>query len=245
MCIRFDAHQFQTVHHEIGHLYYGLACQDQPYLFRDGANDGFHEGVGDAISLSVTPAYLTKMGLRESPRDNDDQEITFLLNQALDALPRIPVEFVVSRWRLGVLSGRIKPGDYNAAWWDLKRRYQGIVAPVPRDESNFDPGTFYHIPNNVPYIRYYLASLLQYQFHHSLCRIAGHKGPLNQCTIFGNATAGAKFKRMLAVGASQPWQETLRELTGSRQIDASPIIRYFEPLKAWLDVQNSGRKCGW
>jgi peptidyl-dipeptidase A len=237
MCISINEEDFSVVHHELGHNYYQMAYSGKPFLFRDSANDAFHEAIGDTIALSVTPPYLKQLGLIDKvPEQRAD--IGFLLNRALDKVAFLPFGYLVDQWRWKVFSGEVKPENYNQAWWDLREKYQGIVAPVPRSEQDFDPGAKYHVPANTPYARYFLAAILQFQFHRALCREAGFNGPLYQCSIYGNKKAGEKLKAMLAMGASEPWPAALKAMTGEDKMDATAIIDYFAPLKAWLDEQN-------
>ncbi|HEV2834089.1 MAG TPA: M2 family metallopeptidase [Pyrinomonadaceae bacterium] len=240
MCTQITEEDFTVVHHELGHNYYQMAYAGQPFLFRDGANDGFHEAIGDSIALSVTPQYLKQLGLIEKVPDQS-ADIGFLLNRALDKVAFLPFGYLVDQWRWKVFSGEVGPNDYNKAWWELREKYQGIAAPVPRTEQDFDPGAKYHVPANTPYARYFLAAILQFQFHRALCREAGFNGPLYQCSIYGNKKAGEKLKAMLAMGTSKPWPEALKAMTGEEKMDATAIIDYFAPLKQWLDEQN-GKK---
>ncbi|HEY3579158.1 MAG TPA: M2 family metallopeptidase [Pyrinomonadaceae bacterium] len=238
MCIQINEEDFSVVHHELGHNYYQMAYAGQPFLFRDSANDGFHEAIGDTMALSVTPQYLKQLGLIDKVPDQS-ADIGFLLNRALDKVAFLPFGYLVDQWRWKVFSGEVGPNDYNKAWWDLREKYQGITAPVPRTEQDFDPGAKYHVPANTPYARYFLAAILQFQFHRALCREAGFNGPLYQCSIYGNKKAGEKLKAMLAMGQSKPWPEALKAMTGEDKMDATAIIDYFAPLKQWLDEQNA------
>jgi peptidyl-dipeptidase A len=238
MCIQINEEDFSVIHHELGHNYYQMAYSVQPFLFRESANDAFHEAIGDTIALSVTPPYLKKIGLVDKvPPQNAD--IGFLLNRALDKVAFLPFGYIVDQWRWKVFSGEVGPNDYNKAWWELREKYQGVSAPVARTEQDFDPGAKYHVPANTPYARYFLAAILQFQFHRALCREAGFNGPLYQCSIYGNKKAGEKLKTMLAMGASKPWPEALKAMTGEDKMDATAIIDYFAPLKTWLDEQNA------
>ena len=237
MCIQINEEDFSTVHHELGHNYYQMAYDKQPFLFRDGAIDAFHEAIGDTIALSVTPAYLKQLGFIDKVPD-ERADMGFLLNRALDKVAFLPFGYLVDQWRWKVFSGEVKPDGYNKAWWDLREKYQGVSPPVPRTEQDFDPGAKYHVPANTPYARYFLAAILQFQFHRALCREAGFSGPLYQCSIYGNKKAGEKLKEMLAMGQSRPWPEALKAMTGEDKMDATAIIDYFAPLKAWLDEQN-------
>jgi len=246
MCVEQKAEDFSTIHHELGHNFYQRAYDKQPPLFRDSANDGFHEAIGDTIALSVTPEYLKQIGLLENvPSASADMGL--LMHKALEKVAFLPFGLMIDKWRWGVFSGRIAPSDYNKAWWDLRLEYQGIAPPVARSEADFDAGAKYHIPANTPYARYFMAAILQFQFHRALCKTAGFTGPLNRCSIYNNKEAGAKLARMLEMGKSRPWPEALEALTGQKQMDASAMLEYFAPLKAWLDDQNnkSGAKEGW
>jgi peptidyl-dipeptidase A len=244
MCIQVRDEDFVTIHHELGHDFYYREYKSQPFLFENGANDGFHEAIGDTMALSITPEYLKQIGLLETlpPAEAD---IPILLRQALDKIAFLPFGLVIDQWRWKVFSGEIKPENYNQAWWDLRLKYQGVAPPVARSEADFDPGAKYHIPSNTPYMRYFLARILQFQFYSALCKQSGYQGPLNRCTFYNSKAAGAKFKKMLAMGTSQPWQDELEVLTGQREIDATPILEYFAPLEKWLDEQNKGLQPGW
>jgi peptidyl-dipeptidase A len=244
MCILIRDEDFVTIHHELGHNFYQRAYKDQPFLFRNGANDGFHEAIGDAIALAITPEYLHKVGLVENvPAGNND--IPELLKQALDRVAFLPFGLMIDQWRWKVFSGEIKPADYNKSWWDLRLKYQGVAPPVPRSEADFDPAAKYHVAANVPYTRYFLAHILEFQFYRALCNASGYKGPLHRCTFYGSKEAGEKFNKMLEMGQSKPWPDELEVLTGERQTDGGALMEYFAPLKAWLDEQNKGKKQGW
>ncbi len=245
MCIKPIEEDLFTVYHELGHVYYYIWYKDQPPLFQGGAHDGFHEAIGDAVNLSVTPAYLHQIGLVGAVKPSQEAIINQQMKMALDKIAFLPFGKLIDEWRWGVFDGRIKPADYNKAWWDLRRKYQGVVPPVERTEDDFDPGAKYHIPGNTPYTRYFLSFILQFQFHKALCDAAGYQGPLHECSIFGNKEAGAKYGAMMALGQSQPWPETLEKLTGTRQMDATAILDYFKPLEGWLEEQNKGQSCGW
>jgi len=244
MCIQIRAEDFVTIHHELGHNFYQRAYKNRPFLFENGANDGFHEAIGDTIALAITPEYLEKVGLlnKVPPPEAD---IPILLQQALDRVAFLPFGLLIDQWRWKVFSGEIKPADYNKSWWDLRLKYQGVVPPVARSESDFDPGAKYHVAGNVPYTRYFLAYIYEFQFYRAMCRESGFKGPLNRCTFFGSKEAGAKLAKMLEMGQSKPWPDAMEALTGQREADAGAILEYFAPLKKWLDEQNKGMKVGW
>ncbi|MEO8659408.1 MAG: M2 family metallopeptidase [Bryobacteraceae bacterium] len=244
MCIDITEEDFTTIHHELGHNFYQRAYNTQPMLFRDSANDGFHEAVGDTIALSITPEYLVKLGFLDQPTDQS-KDIGLLMQRALDKVAFLPFGLLIDEWRWKVFSGEIPPSKYNEAWWELRKKYQGIAAPVARSEADFDAGAKYHVPANVPYARYFLADILQFQFHRALAKTAGCKDPLHRCSIYENKEAGRRLSEMLAMGVSKPWPDALYALTGQRQMDATAIVDYFAPLQKWLDEQNQGSPVGW
>ena len=246
MCIKVNADDFVTVHHELGHNYYQRAYNQQPFLYKNGANDGFHEAIGDFIALSITPDYLVRIGLLDQAKvPAADKDIGLLLRQAMDKVAFLPFGLMMDKWRWGVFNGTIKPADYNDAWTALRLQYQGIAPPVERGPEAFDPGAKYHIPANTPYARYFLARILQFQFYKAACEQAGWTGPLHRCSFYGNKEVGAKLNTMLAMGASKPWPDALQAFTGTREIDGSAMIAYFQPLLTWLKEQNAGKTCGW
>jgi peptidyl-dipeptidase A len=237
MCIEVNADYFTTVHHELGHNFYQRAYNNQPFLFRGGANDGFHEAIGDSVALSIVPAYLKTLGLTDQ-EPSAEADIPLQLRTALDKIAFLPFALALDKWRWQVFSGAIKPADYNKAWWELRAQYQGVAPPVSRTEADFDAGAKNHVPTNVPYARYFLARIYQFQFYKAMCESSGYKGPLNRCSFYGSKAAGDKLATMLEAGQSQPWQRTLKEMTGTDHIDAQPMLDYFAPLYAWLKEQN-------
>ena len=245
MCIQQTYDELRTIYHELGHNYYQGAYKNQPPLFQDSAHGGFHEAIGDTVTLSMTPGYLAEVGLVKSGDEDPRAVINRQMQMALDKIAFLPFGKLVDEWRWGVFSGQIAPDNYNQAWWDLRTKYQGIAPAVARSEADFDPGSKYHIPGNVSYTRYFLAHVLMFQFQRALCDIAGHEGELQACSIYNSKEAGEKFYAMLEAGASQPWQDTLELMTGTREMDATAIIDYFAPLMTYLEEQNQGRSCGW
>lgn len=245
MCIKQTYNELRVIYHELGHNYYQAAYKNQEPLFQGGAHSGFHEAIGDTITLSMTPQYLQEVGLISSAAESEKAVINRQMMMALDKIAFLPFGKLIDEWRWRVFSGEISPHDYNKAWWEMRLNYQGIAPPVARSETDFDPGAKYHIPSNVSYTRYFLARILQFQFQRSLCQIAGHKGDLASCSIFGNTAAGERFHAMMASGQSKPWQDALEKLTGTREMDATAIIDYFAPLMGYLKEQNEGRTCGW
>ena len=244
-CIQVAEEDLYVIYHELGHNYYQLAYKDQPFLYQSSAHDGFHEAIGDTVVLSMTPGYLHTIGLVGPQKPSKEAVINQQMKQAADKIAFLPFGKLIDEWRWRVFSGEIKPEDYNKTWWELRTKYQGVAAPVARTEEDFDPGAKYHIPGNTPYTRYFLAYVLQFQFHRSLCEAAGFKGPLHECSIYDNKEAGKRFQEMLAAGQSKPWPETLEKLTGTREMDATAIIDYFAPLMQWLEEKNQGQQCGW
>lgn len=246
MCIKVNSSDFVTIHHELGHNYYQRAYNTHSYLHLNGANDGFHEAIGDTMALSITPEYLVQIGLLDRSKvPSADKDIGLLLRQAMDKIAFMPFGLIVDKWRWGVFDGSITPDQYNQAWTDLRLQYQGIAPPVARNAANFDPGAKYHIPGNTPYARYFLALVLQFQFYQAACDMAGWEGPLHRCSFYGNKEVGERLNAMLAMGASKPWPEALEAFTGTREISGEAIVEYFEPLLAWLKEQNKDQVKGW
>jgi peptidyl-dipeptidase A len=246
MCIKVNTDDFVTIHHELGHNYYQRAYNKQPYLYLNGANDGFHEAIGDAIALSITPNYLVQIGLLDPAKvPGADKDNGLLLRQAMDKVAFLPFGLLIDKWRWGVFNGSITQANYNKGWTDLRLQYQGIVPPVTRAADRFDAGAKYHIPGNTPYTRYFLARILQFQFYKAACDISGWKGPLHRCSFYGNKDVGTRLNAMLEMGASKPWPDALQAFTGTREMSGKPMLEYFAPLMKWLKTQNKGAKKGW
>ncbi|WCT73906.1 M2 family metallopeptidase [Sphingomonas naphthae] len=246
MCTKVNGDDFVTIHHELGHNYYQRAYKNQPFLYKNGANDGFHEAIGDTVALSITPDYLVKIGLLSPAQvPSADKDIGLLLRQAMDKVAFLPFGLLVDKWRWGVFSGKIATGDYQKGWDALRLQYQGIKPPIARDETKFDAGAKYHIPATVPYTRYFLARVLQFQFYKAACDAAGWKGPLHRCSFYGNKAVGTKLNAMLEMGQSKPWPDALQAMTGTRAMSGKALVDYFAPLKIWLDQQNKGKPSGW
>jgi peptidyl-dipeptidase A len=245
MCTRVNADDFYTVHHELGHNVYQRAYASQPFLFRGGANDGFHEAIGDFVGLSaLTPTYLKQIGVIDAV-PGEEADIPYLLKMSMDKIAFLPFGLLVDKWRWQVFSGQVDPAHYNEAWWKLRTQYQGVTPPGPRPADAFDPGAKFHVADSTPYTRYFLAQVYQFQFYRAACRQAGWKGPLNRCSVYGDTAVGEKFEKMMAMGQSRPWPEALEAFTGEKDLDASAIADYFAPLNTWLIKQNKGQSCGW
>lgn len=246
MCIKKNAEDFSTIHHELGHNYYQRAYKHQSIFYRDGANDGFHEAIGDMIALSITPDYLVKIGLLdEADKPSEAADLDLLMRTAMDKIAFLPFGIMMDQWRWRVFSGEYSPAEYNSGWWDLRKEYQGLRPPNNRPADAFDPGAKYHIPGNTPYMRYFLSYILQFQFHKAACDIAGFQGPIHQCSIYGNKEVGRRFNAMMEMGSSKPWQDALEAFTGTRDMDGSAIIEYFRPVMDYLEKENKDRSCGW
>lgn len=246
MCTEVTSEDFQTVHHELGHNFYQRAYKDQPIFYKDGANDGFHEAIGDMIGLSITPEYLVDIGLLDqSDVPGEDADIALLMQTAMDKVAFLPFGLLVDKWRWQVFDGTLSPDQYNDGWWALRTQYQGIRPPSDRPSDAFDAGAKYHIPGNTPYMRYFLAHILQFQFHKAACDQAGFEGPLHRCSVYGNEEVGKRFNAMMEMGSSQPWPDALEAFTGTRDMDGSAILEYYAPLMSYLKTQNEGRTCGW
>ncbi len=245
MCIKVDEEDLITIHHELGHIYYYLYYYNLPVLYQDGAHDGFHEAIGDAIALSVNPQYLKKVGILDEAKSDEKALLNYQMKVALEKISFLPFGRMIDQWRWDVFSGKVAPDGYNQHWWKLRQKYQGLKAPNDRPTDAFDPGAKFHIPANVPYVRYFLSFILQFQMHKAMCEAAGHTGPLHTCSIYGSKEAGAKMQKLLSMGSSRPWPDALEVLTGSRSMSAKPLLEYFAPLQTYLKTQNNGRTCGW
>ena len=246
MCTKVNGEDFSTVHHELGHNFYQRAYKDQSVFYKDGANDGFHEAIGDMIALSITPEYLVEIGLLDADKvPGEDADLALLMRQAMDKVAFLPFGLMVDQWRWNVFNGTYSPSEYNSGWWELREKYQGLRAPSERPADAFDPGAKYHIPGNTPYMRYFLAHILQFQFHKAACDQAGFEGPLHRCSVYGNKDVGTKFNAMLEMGSSKPWPDALEAFTGTRDMDGSAILEYFAPVMTYLQKENKDRTCGW
>ena len=246
MCTKVNGEDFSTVHHELGHNFYQRAYKDQSVFYKDGANDGFHEAIGDMIALSITPEYLVEIGLLDADKvPGEDADLALLMRQAMDKVAFLPFGLMVDQWRWNVFNGTYSPSEYNSGWWELREKYQGLRAPSERSADAFDPGAKYHIPGNTPYMRYFLAHILQFQFHKAACDQAGFEGPLHRCSVYGNKDIGTKFNAMLEMGSSKPWPDALEAFTGTRDMDGSAILEYFAPVMTYLQEENKDRTCGW
>ena len=247
MCIEKNEEDFITIHHELGHIFYYQAYNHLPTLFQGGANDGFHEAFGDLLTLSITPDYLKKINfINQEEADRAEKDfIGLLMKQALEGVVVIPWALMLDKWRAGIFEGDITNENLNESWWQMREYYQGIAPPSERSEEYFDAGAKYHIPGNTPYTRYYLARIMQYQFHEALCKASGYDGYLHECSVYGNKVAGEKIISTMALGQSLPWQDAFEKITGSRELSGESILNYYAPLKKWLDEQNEFRTCGW
>ncbi|XP_008937519.1 PREDICTED: angiotensin-converting enzyme 2 [Merops nubicus] len=244
MCTKVTMDDFLTVHHEMGHIEYDMAYSEQPYLLRGGANEGFHEAVGEIMSLSAaTPQHLKSLDLLEPTFQEDEEtEINFLLKQALTIVGTMPFTYMLEKWRWMVFRGEITKQE---RWWKVKREIVGVVEPIPHDETYCDPAVLFHVANDYSFIRYYTRTIYQFQFQEALCKAANHTGPLHTCDITNSITAGQKLRRLLELGRSKPWTEALESVTGEKYMNAAPLLHYFEPLYKWLQKNNSGRYIGW
>ncbi|CAL4058602.1 unnamed protein product [Meganyctiphanes norvegica] len=258
MCTDVDMVDLITVHHEMGHIEYFMAYKNQPHVFRDSANAGFHEAIGDLIALSVsTPKHLkdvldldagykTKATKNERYTDDEKRDLNFLMKMALEKIAFLPFGFLIDKYRWSLFDGSTTSDNMNAAWWQLREDLQGVSPPNDnRGEDNFDAGAKYHVPANVPYIRYFVSFIVQFQFHKQLCQVAGHEGPLHTCDIYNNEDAGQVLKNALEAGFSEPWPVVLANLGGSPDMDPQAIIEYFQPLIDYLDEHLIDQCIGW
>ncbi|EAW94311.1 angiotensin I converting enzyme [Homo sapiens] len=247
-CTTVNLEDLVVAHHEMGHIQYFMQYKDLPVALREGANPGFHEAIGDVLALSVsTPKHLHSLNLLSSEGGSDEHDINFLMKMALDKIAFIPFSYLVDQWRWRVFDGSITKENYNQEWWSLRLKYQGLCPPVPRTQGDFDPGAKFHIPSSVPYIRYFVSFIIQFQFHEALCQAAGHTGPLHKCDIYQSKEAGQRLATAMKLGFSRPWPEAMQLITGQPNMSASAMLSYFKPLLDWLRTENElhGEKLGW
>ncbi|KAM3956774.1 angiotensin-converting enzyme-like isoform 2-T2 [Aphomia sociella] len=253
-CTTITAAFFKTTHHEMGHIQYYLQYKDQPVVYRRGANPGFHEAVGDVIALSVsTPKHLKVMGLLEDGPEDAESNINQLYKMGLDKIVFLPFGYLLDLFRYGVFRGTTTTRDYNCHFWRLRETLQGVEPPAPRSEDDFDAAAKYHVAADVEYMRYYISYIIQFQFHRALCQLAGEYSPgdsdklLSTCDIYRSQPAGEALGKMLQMGSSKPWPDAMEALTGQRNMDASGVLEYFEPLYKWLKTENerTGEYIGW
>jgi peptidyl-dipeptidase A len=246
MCIRPVERDLIDLHHELGHAYYNLATRSLAPVYRDSPHDGFHEAVGDALTLSMTAGYRQRIGLEPpGPVEDEATRLARLLEVALDKLPSLAFAVTLDAWRWRVFAGELNRATWNDAYWAMRAQNQGIAPATARDPQHFDAGAKFHVASGHPYLRYFFALILQFQIHAALCDVAGQGAHLDECSIYGDAAAGARLRSFLALGATRRWPEALETLAGTRQMDATARLRYFAPLSRWLDEQNRGRRCGW
>ncbi|KAM6291936.1 angiotensin-converting enzyme 2 [Porphyrio hochstetteri] len=247
MCTKVTMDDFLTAHHEMGHIEYDMAYSKQPYLLRGGANEGFHEAVGEIMSLSAaTPQHLKSLDLLEPTFQEDEEtEINFLLKQALTIVGTMPFTYMLEKWRWMVFRGEITKEEWTKRWWEMKREIVGVVEPVLHDETYCDPAVLFHVSNDYSFIRYYTRTIYQFQFQEALCKAANHNGPLHTCDITNSTAAGTKLRELLELGRTKPWTQALENVTGEKYMNAAPLLHYFEPLYEWLQGNNSGRYIGW
>ncbi|XP_034947061.1 angiotensin-converting enzyme-like [Chelonus insularis] len=239
-CTKVTMEDLSSTHHEMAHIQYYLQYKEQPLIFRNEPLPGFHEAVSDAIELSVmNPYHLKKIGLYNSTNLNDyETTINFLMLMALRKVVYLPFAYIVEQWRWRVFSDGV--ADMTAKWWELRLQYQGIIPPIPRIERDFDPGSKYHIPADIPYINYFVGVVIQFQLFESFCDISGHTGDLHTCDIYKSQEAGRLLSEILSLGSSSNWQEIIRIMTRGKmnRIDVNALLRYFEPLNEWLQQEN-------
>uniref|UniRef100_A0A8C1ZDQ6 Angiotensin-converting enzyme n=1 Tax=Cyprinus carpio TaxID=7962 RepID=A0A8C1ZDQ6_CYPCA len=249
MCTKVNMDDFLTVHHEMGHNQYQMAYRHQSYLLRDGANEGFHEAVGEIMSLSAaTPSHLQSLGLLPPDFIQDyETDINFLMKQALTIVATLPFTYMLEEWRWQVFKEIIPKDEWMLRWWQMKRDLVGVGEAVPRDESYCDPPALFHVSGDYSFIRYFTRTIYQFQFQEALCEAAGHTGPLYKCDITNSTKAGNKLRHMLELGRSMSWTRALEDVAGTTKMDSQPLLHYFSTLMEWLKEENqkNNRVPGW
>ncbi|KAF2355396.1 Peptidase M2 peptidyl-dipeptidase A [Trinorchestia longiramus] len=248
MCTQVNFKYLEVIHHELGHIQYFMQYAHLPLVYRDGANDGFHEGVGELMGMTLaTVNHLISIGLLPDVPQSKESTINFLMRTALKTVTTLPFHYVNDLWRWEVFRGDVPENRWNARYWQLKKQYMGVMPPVNRTEEHLDAFNIFHVNNDFDMIRYFTRTVLQFQFAGALCRIADFEGPLHDCDFSSSKAAGEKLAAMLSLGSSRPWMDALEQLTGGRTMDAGPILHYFQPLRDWLDnyLQEHGLTPGW
>ncbi|KAI4468733.1 angiotensin-converting enzyme [Holotrichia oblita] len=230
-CTEVTMDDLITVHHEMAHIQYYLQYSEQPYLYRDGANPGFHEGIANAMVLSVyNPVHLHRVGLFNNNTDTYELNMNFLMTMALRKVAYAPFALLVDQ-------NGVRTMNFN--WWELRLLYQGIVPPIARNEGHLDAVAKRHIPADLPYMKYYVALLLEFQIFDALCGAMGHTAQLHTCDIYRSREAGRILTDIMQAGKAKHWKDVLRTLrTKTNGLSAEPLLKYFQPLLAWLKVQN-------
>jgi peptidyl-dipeptidase A len=238
---------FFTAHHELGHGYYFKAYTrpEVPPLLRNGAAPGFHEGIGELISLASSQVpYLQARGIL--PKDFKPDLTAFLLD---DALARaIPFIFFscgsMPHWEADIYARNLPPEQWNARWWKYVSDFQGVEPPSPRGEEFCDAATKTHINDNPAYYyNYAFATVFKFQLHDYIARKI-LKQPPQSCNYADNKEVGRWLENILKKGSTEDWRKVLKEATGE-DISTRAMAEYFKPLQTWLEEQNKGRQIGW
>lgn len=248
MCTEVNFKDLETVHHEIGHVQYFMQYAHQPFVYRDGANDGFHEAIGELMGMTMASvSHLRHLGLLSETDTPHENSINYLMRTALKTVSTIPFHYVNDLWRWELYRGEIPQDSWNARYWELKKLHVGVQPPVDRTEEHLDIFNIFHVTHDYDMIRYFTRTILQFQFAEALCDAAGYQGPLHDCDFSTSEAAGAKLAAMLSLGASRHWKDAMEQLTGTRDMDASAMLRYFAPLQQWLEdyVKERNLTVGW
>ncbi len=242
MSVQPDAYWWETSHHELGHIYYYVAYSrpEIPLVLRGGANRAYHEAIGSMIGLaSMQRPFLVGRGLLAANAQADER--AQLLREALNYIVFMPWSAgTMTRFEHELYANNLPADQWNARWWELARRYQGIVPPAPRDEQFADALTKTHINDDpAQYYDYALSFALLFQMHNHIAKNILHQDPRNT-NYYGNTGVGDFLRTLMAPGASRPWRDVLRETTG-QELNANAMMEYFAPLHSWLQEQNRGR----
>lgn len=234
---------WSTSLHELGHIYYYISYSNPnvPIILREGANRGFHEAIGSMIGLaSLQSPFLKEMGLMNQDYKIDNTQA--LLNEALDYIPFIPWSAgVMTEFEYELYSKNLPEDQFNKMWWELVKKYQGIISPNERGEMYCDAATKTHINDDAgQYYDYAIANVLLFQFHTYIASKILKQDPY-ATNYYGSKEVGKWMYDVLSPGATVDWRELLKESTGS-EMSAKALVDYFEPLMKWLKEENKGRK---
>jgi peptidyl-dipeptidase A len=245
--IENNSRWFFTAHHELGHGYYFMSYTrpEVPPLLRNGAAPGFHEGMGELISLASSQVpYLQSRGIL--PNDFKADATAFLLDDALSR--SLPFMFwasgTMTHWEADIYARNLPPEQWNARWWQYVRDLQGVEPPAARGEEWCDAATKTHI-NDTPcyYHSYAFATVLKFQLHDYIARKILHQPP-QTCNYADNKEVGAFLKKIMEKGGTEDWRKVLKDATGE-DLSTRAMVEYFKPLQSWLETQNKGRQVGW
>ncbi len=242
MSVEPNAEWYETTHHEFGHIYYYLAYSNPevPYLLRGGANRAFHEAIGSMLGLAaMQKPFLQNL---ELIGDVETDETQTLLKEAMNYIVLMPFGAgVMTEFEHDLYAKNLPENQFNARWWELAKKYQGIVPPTERGEEYCDAASKTHINNDAAqYYDYALSYVILFQFHNHIAKNILNQDP-HATNYYGSKEVGTWLNNILKVGATRDWREIMREATGE-EISAGAMLEYFNPLMEYLQNENKNRE---